>query len=79
MNFLNTVKKHNIEICYDEEYALDFKEIEKNSKLHFDSFIKLHSQTKFHVFMIGFLPGLPFLGKMKINSIVFLESYLLVY
>ena len=67
-NFLNTVKKHNIEICYDEEYALDFKEIEKNSKLNFDSFIKLHLQTEFHVFMIGFLPGLPFLGKMKINS-----------
>ncbi len=42
--------------------------IEKNSKLNFDSFIKLHLQTEFHVFMIGFLPGLPFLGKMKINS-----------
>ena len=69
-NFLNTVKKHNIEICYDEEYALDFKEIEKNSKLNFDSFIKLHLQTKFHVFMIGFLPGFPFLGKMKINSFI---------
>jgi len=67
LNFSNSSKKHNIEICYDEEYALDFKEIEKNSKLNFDYFIKLHSQTKFHVFMIGFLPGLPFLGKIKIN------------
>ena len=67
-DILNTVKTHNIEICYDEEYALDFKEIEKNSKLNFDSFIKLHLQTKFHVFMIGFLPGLPFLGKMNIKN-----------
>ena len=67
LNFLNTIKKHKIEICYDDEYALDFKEIEKNSKLNFDSFIKMHLETKFHVFMIGFLPGLPFLGKMKIN------------
>ena len=33
---LNKAKKHDIEICYDEEYALDFKEIEKNSKLDFD-------------------------------------------
>ena len=65
---LNKIKKHDIEICYDEEYALDFKEIEKNSKIDFDSFIKLHLQTNFHVFMIGFLPGFPFLGKMKINN-----------
>ena len=66
-NVLNSRKKHKIEICYDEEYALDFSEIEKNSKLDFDSFIKLHLKTNFHVFMIGFLPGLPFLGKMNIN------------
>ena len=38
-NVLNSRKKHNIEICYDEEYALDFKEIEKNSKLNFDQLI----------------------------------------
>ena len=68
LEILNKVKIHDIEICYDEEYALDFKEIEKNSKIDFDSFIKLHLKTKFHVFMIGFLPGLPFLGKMKINN-----------
>ena len=67
-NVLNSRKKHNIEICYDEEYALDFKEIEKKSKLDFDSFIKLHLKTNFHVFMIGFLPGLPFLGTMNINN-----------
>jgi len=69
-NILTTIKKHNIEICYDEEYALDYKEIEKISKLDFDSLIKLHLETKFHVFMIGFLPGLPFLGKMKINKFI---------
>ena len=27
----------------------------------------MHLETKFHVFMIGFLPGLPFLGTMNIN------------
>ena len=65
---LNSTKKHKIEICYDEEYALDIKYIEKYSKLDFDSFVQLHLKTNFHVFMIGFLPGLPFLGTMKINN-----------
>ncbi len=63
--FTNAIKVHNIEICYDDEYALDYKRIEEYTKLDFDTFIKNHTKTNFHVFMIGFLPGLPFLGKMN--------------
>ena len=64
-NFISKTKTHNIEICYDEEFALDYKRIEKNLELDFNKFINYHTKTNFHVFMIGFLPGLPFLGKMK--------------
>ena len=66
--FTNAIKVHNIEICYDEEYSLDYKIIEKYLSLDFNSFIKLHLKTNFHVYMIGFLPGLPFLGVMKHNG-----------
>ena len=54
--------QHLISICYDEEYALDYKKVEKAFPLSYDEFINLHSSTIFYVFMIGFMPGLPFLG-----------------
>jgi len=62
-----SLRKHIIEICYDHEFALDFKQIEKYSNINFNQFIDIHLKTKFIAFMIGFLPGLPFLGKMNFN------------
>tara|TARA_B100001250_G_C19660520_1_gene726831 strand:+ start:29 stop:694 length:666 start_codon:yes stop_codon:yes gene_type:complete len=55
-------RKHIINICYDEEYALDYKKVEKAFSLTFEEFIKFHSSHNYFVFMIGFMPGLPFLG-----------------
>ena len=41
---------------------MDYKKVEKAFSLSYDEFINLHSSTIFYVFMIGFMPGLPFLG-----------------
>ena len=60
--------QHLISICYDEEYALDYKNVEVAFSIDFDEFINLHSSTIFNVFMIGFMPGLPFLGLLNINK-----------
>ena len=57
--------KHIINICYNEEYALDYKKIEKAFSLTFEEFINFHSSHNFYVFMIGFMPGLPFLGLLN--------------
>ena len=57
-----------VPICYDDLYSLDLSEISKIIKLPKEDIIKLHLDTIFHVYMIGFLPGLPFLGNM--NSIL---------
>jgi len=67
--------QHLIPMCYDEEYALDYKKIENAFSMNFDEFIKLHSSNIFNVFMLGFMPGLPFLGLLDINkSLPRLES-----
>jgi len=58
---------HKVEICYDDEFALDKNNIEKILNVSFDNFINLHLKTTFHVFMIGFIPGLPFLGLSNFN------------
>ncbi len=60
--------QHFVPICYDEEYALDYKKIESAFSVDFDEFINLHSSNIFKVFMLGFMPGLPFLGLLNINK-----------
>lgn len=57
-------KKHRIPICYDEEFALDLKLMEKKLNLNFPEIIKIHSETSFFVYMIGFIPGHPYMGDM---------------
>ena len=58
-------KKHTIPICYDEEFALDFKLMEKKLNLNFSEITKIHSETSFFVYMIGFIPGHPYMGDME--------------
>ena len=67
-NYETQSTKHIVQICYDTEYALDYKKIEKAFSTNFNDFIKLHLSTEFHIFMIGFMPGLPFLGILKTNK-----------
>ena len=54
-----------IPICYDEEFALDIKRLEDKTKLTFKEIINEHLNTNFFVYMIGFVPGQPFLGDLK--------------
>ena len=67
-NFNISYTQHLISICYDEEYALDYRNVENAFSIDFDEFINLHSSTIFNVFMIGFMPGLPFLGSLSIKQ-----------
>ena len=74
INYLRSIKiikKNNdkkkiieIPICYDEEYAFDLNYISKMTNLTKNEIINEHSNTLFHVYMIGFLPGLPFMGNL---------------
>ena len=61
----NIIKKIKIPICYDEEYALDLKEISDKKKLSKEKIIDLHLNSILHVYMIGFMPGLPFMGDIN--------------
>ena len=56
-----------IPICYDEEFALDIKRLEEKTKLNFKNIIHEHLNTDFFVYMIGFVPGQPFLGDLNDN------------
>ena len=56
-----------IPICYDEEFALDIKRLEEKTKLSFKKIVNEHLNTDFFVYMIGFVPGQPFLGDLNKN------------
>jgi len=78
INFINNIEfsqvrsKKNVEeleipVCYDEEFALDIQNVSKKTKIDEDAIIKSHLSTKFFVYMIGFMPGLPFMGDLESN------------
>lgn len=51
-----------IPVCYDAEFGLDLEQISNNNQLSIDEIIKIHSETIYTVFFIGFLPGFLYLG-----------------
>tara|TARA_B100000029_G_scaffold406384_1_gene406997 strand:+ start:1703 stop:2392 length:690 start_codon:yes stop_codon:yes gene_type:complete len=68
-NFSKTIlseknKIVEIPICYDEEFAFDLKRLEDKTKMSFKEIINMHLNTDFFVYMIGFVPGQPFLGDL---------------
>jgi len=76
INYIKSIKISNIDrsnrkniievpICYDDIFALDLKDISNITKLSTKEIINEHLNTIFHVYMIGFLPGYPFMGNMS--------------
>ena len=52
-----------IPICYD--FAMDLENISKTLKIDIDEIIKIHLNTTFFIYMIGFIPGHPFMGDLN--------------
>ena len=78
LNFLNSIllksfklsppkKIIEIPICYEDEYSLDIEDVSRQTDLSKNDIINLHLKTIFHVYMIGFMPGLPFMGDIFPN------------
>ncbi len=51
-----------IPVCYDEFFGFDLKELATSLNLSMQKLIKIHSQTLYTVYFIGFLPGFLYLG-----------------
>ncbi len=62
---LNQSKIIELSICYDEEYGLDLKSVANRANLTIEQVINYHQNTIFYVYMIGFMPGLPFMGNLS--------------
>ena len=62
LNFSQNSKKWTIPICYD--FEMDLENISKNLKIDEDEIKKIHLNTSFFIYMIGFVPGHPFMGDL---------------
>ena len=79
-NFINSIdfpnlkliqdkKEWNIPICYDLE--MDLATMSNVLEINKEEIIKIHSETTFFIYMVGFVPGHPFMGDL--DSKVFLN------
>ena len=53
-----------IPACYDESIAPDLAEVASRTGLAPKSVVERHSAVAYHVYMVGFLPGYPYMGDL---------------
>ena len=53
-----------VPVCYEDEFAPDLAEVARLSGLAPDEVVRLHSSVRYHVYMLGFLPGFPYMGDL---------------
>ena len=54
----------NIPVCYDKLFSFDFDIVKQQTKLRSEEIIKHHKDSTFRVYMMGFLPGFAYIGKL---------------
>jgi KipI family sensor histidine kinase inhibitor len=57
-------RRWTLPVCYAPQLALDLDEVARRVGLATDEVIARHAGTAFHVYMIGFAPGHPYMGDL---------------
>ena len=57
-------RKITIPVCYDEEFGLDIERVMTHTSLTAEEIIQRHTKPLYTVYMMGFLPGFPYLGQL---------------
>ncbi|MEM6999100.1 MAG: 5-oxoprolinase subunit PxpB, partial [Pseudomonadota bacterium] len=60
----NQSKSIQVPVCYESEFAPDMNELSQQTGLTTEEIITLHTAQTYHVYMIGFLPGFAYMGKV---------------
>jgi inhibitor of KinA len=54
----------SVPVCYEGEYAPDLEAVARQKGLSLREVIDLHCSAEYRIYMIGFLPGFPYMGKI---------------
>jgi KipI family sensor histidine kinase inhibitor len=57
-------RRWRIPVCYDESFAPDLAEVAERTGLSAARVVEAHSSVAYHIYMMGFLPGHPYLGDL---------------
>ncbi len=60
----------HVPACYEGEFAPDLAEVARLTGLTPNEVVALHSGTRFHVYMLGFLPGFPYMGDLPLQLVL---------
>lgn len=52
----------HIPVCYDPVFGPDQSEVARHCVMEIEDLIELHASVPYRVYMIGFVPGFPYLG-----------------
>tara|TARA_B110000438_G_C15805710_1_gene647199 strand:+ start:67 stop:753 length:687 start_codon:yes stop_codon:yes gene_type:complete len=69
LDFTKEKKKWNIPVCYD--FGIDLMDMSRKLGINKEEIINIHSQSTYFIYMIGFVPGHPFMG--DVDSKLFLN------
>jgi inhibitor of KinA len=53
-----------VPVCYEPDFAPDLESVARATKLSTEEVVRLHAGTRYHVYMIGFVPGFPYMGDL---------------
>ena len=57
-------RRWTIPACYAAELAPDLDDVAQRTGLSAEAVVSRHAQTPFHVYMVGFAPGHPYMGDL---------------
>lgn len=63
-DFQPSSQTHRIPVCYDPEYGTDLEMLQEQWSLSREEIVNLHISVPYRVYMLGFLPGFPYLGEL---------------
>lgn len=55
-------RRWHLPVCYEGSYAPDLDDVAHRTGMTPQKVVELHSQNTYHVYMVGFLPGYPYMG-----------------
>ena len=53
-----------VPVCYERDFAPDLETVAQETKLTPKEVVTLHAGTRYHVYMVGFVPGYPYMGDL---------------
>jgi inhibitor of KinA len=57
-------RRINVPVKYGGEYGVDLDSVARRCQLQVEAVIRIHSEKIYTVFMMGFTPGFPYMGKL---------------